>query len=108
MLWTHVIISGELDLPYIDLHYADNTEVLPWIIDVLWPPSVILTFDIGSCIWQTDGGEHLCHGKLKNPQCIYRGYWMSVSSILKLLHELNKIISCDPLANIIFIFQRVQ
>jgi hypothetical protein len=29
MLWTHVIISGELDLPYIDLHYADNTEVLP-------------------------------------------------------------------------------
>jgi hypothetical protein len=27
----------------------------------------------------------------------YKGYWMSVSSILNLLNELNKIISCEPL-----------
>jgi hypothetical protein len=28
-----------------------------------------------------------------------RGYWMSVSSMLNLLHELNKIILCKPLAS---------
>jgi hypothetical protein len=32
---------------------------------------------------------------------IYRGYWMSVSLILNLLHDLNTIILCEPLASII-------
>jgi hypothetical protein len=35
---------------------------------------------------------------------IYRGYWMSVSSILNLLHELNKIILCETLASIILFY----
>jgi hypothetical protein len=34
--------------------------------------------------------------KKKCFQNIYRGYGMSVSSILNLLHKLNKIILCEP------------
>jgi hypothetical protein len=35
---------------------------------------------------------------------LYRGYWMSVSSILNLLHKLNKTIFCEPLAGKILFY----